>query len=42
MTFSTKREKHYIDFLPQISLSFWRHDYTLYIGWLFWNIVISK
>jgi hypothetical protein len=39
MNITTKRERHYIDFLPQISWS-WLKPHTIYIGWLMWNIVI--
>lgn len=40
MKITTKREKHWIDILPSISIS-WIKPTTIYIGWIFWNIVIT-
>lgn len=42
MTISTKREKHYIDLLPQISISWYggKGISAIYIGWLMWNICL--
>ncbi len=39
MKIITTREKHYIDLLPQISIS-WLKPKNIYIGWLMWNVVI--
>lgn len=39
MTIRTKRETGYIEVLPSILIG-WEGGFEIYLGWLFWNVII--
>lgn len=40
MRITTKRETRWIELFPSLAIG-WYSGKTLYVGWLFWNVVIT-